>query len=371
MIRAPADNDGRPVIVGMSVAQHPAAAEALSLFDATSGLPFRFKGVGDLPDALAEYCRGVWAACGQPFGALKTGPSEVWAPATDDGTMWVAYSGGRDSTAAAIRCRSAGWDVVLYHVAGINRSYPDERNWAERGAAALGMPLVVDTVRVTGKGAGVVEAPTKNQVIAGLMAARMMTGVGARYTLGVHTSDTADRQTPLRNWSDGIETVQSYAAYLATRSPGLTFRPVLRDGLQSLAVVAAAGMLDYVHSCMTAYRFQKSVRAANERKFGPLLPGRCGGCYKCAAEALNLHAMGVRVVAPPVRAHAESVLNKFAAKYPDERVGDLFDFGRAFAYRDRVGALGPPVPTPKNRYGNFGGPIGTVYGTANLACDRI
>lgn len=372
MIRTPADNDGRPVVVGTAVARHPAAAEALSLWCATSALPF-CRDVGTLSFELLDYVGGVWGACDQRFADLPAVDPVSWGTPADDGTMWVAYSGGRDSTAAALRCRAAGWDVVLYHVAGINRSYPDERAWAERGAAALGMPLVVDTVRITGKGNGVVEAPTKNQVIAALMAARMATGAGAHYTLGVHGADAAARQTPLRNWSDGIETVEAYAAYLAARLPGLQFHPVLRDGTQALVEVASAGMLDHVHSCMAAHRFRKSIRAANEKRFGPLPPGRCGGCYKCAAETLALHEMGVQHAPHAHREHAEAVLAKFAAKYPGERAGDFFDRSGALANR-RPQTDWPSGPAPVTKipaYGSFGGPIGKLYATTQLARDRI
>lgn len=372
MIRT-ADNDGRPVVVGTAVTQHPAAVEALSLWCATSALPFR-KELGEIPYELQDYVGGVWSACDQKYDCI-TLDLDQWGTATDDGTMWVAYSGGRDSTAAALRCRAAGWDVVLYHVAGINRSYPDERGWAERGAAVLGMPLVVDTVRVTGKGGGVAEAPTKNQVIAGLMAARMATGAGAHYTLGVHGNSRAADMTPLRNWSDGIETVESFAAYLAARLPGLEFHPVLADSTQALAVVAEHGMLDHVHSCMAAYRFQKSIRAVNEKRFGPLPPGRCGGCYKCAGEALMLHEMGVRTAPFAYREHAEAVIKKHAAKYPGERTANILDAGAARKYR-RPQTDWPTMPVngswPKlTKYGSFGGPIGAVYATPRLVCGRI
>ena len=45
---------------------------------------------------------------------------------TNNGRIILCYSGGKDSTATAIRLKNEGWDIVLYHLRGINQTYRDE-----------------------------------------------------------------------------------------------------------------------------------------------------------------------------------------------------------------------------------------------------
>ena len=80
-------------------------------------------------------------------------------------TMLVAYSGGKDSTATALYYIDKGYDVILYHLKGINKTYVDEFKNAEKIAKLLGVPYVVEEVKLKGKQEWT-EHPLKNWIIA-------------------------------------------------------------------------------------------------------------------------------------------------------------------------------------------------------------
>lgn len=284
----------------------PPVREAVDLYHRTGSMPLL--PWPPVPDELADYLESVYAAGGQPVTLDRTGPADGWPclwPAIGNHPdlkatprMWVLFSGGKDSVAAALLARRDGWEPVLYHLAGINRGMGDEPRYAERVAARMGMPLLVDRVGVSGKKSGFMELPTKNQVTALCMLARMMQEVGeplggADYTGGWHPRDTQADTVFGYDYTDGTETLAAFHRYLQARVPELDFHLALESSVHAWAVVANAGLLQYIKSCVCPPRYKARVRAANVRKFGWLLAGRCGSCVKCAFEELALQRLGV------------------------------------------------------------------------------
>lgn len=284
----------RPTMLPIHVAQHPLVSLALRLHDATSALPMSAEW-GPVAPALYAYLVDVYGAVGCPLVAQATGPQPHAYVARDDGRLWVAYSGGKDGLAAALKARALGYAPVLYHVRGVNRAYPGEYRWAVQGAAAAGMPLVVDQVRIAGKATDFLEAPTKNQVIAACMAARMVQQGGSAWGMGTHSEDEPGAGNVLVNYSDNVGPMQRWGEYLASVVRGLVFVPLLRGPCEALALVARAGLLAHVHGCLKAHRFQvfEAKRAAARWGARTMLPGRCGQCHKCWSETIMLVALGV------------------------------------------------------------------------------
>ena len=297
---SPVMNDGRPVLVAKTAVAHPAVHEALALYNATSARPMRADW-GYRTTCFVNMVGQAYAALGESFDAITKGEAAPWTELPYDkkhhSTVWVAFTAGKDSVAAALKLREKGYSPILYHLHGINRSWPTELKNSRRAAHALGMPLVVDEVSVRGKRAEgpreIVCTPLRNQILLLMMCARMAAHGGRDYAFGTVTTDTERTQSPHHDWSDGASAMRTGHKYAESRFPGLTCLNFLQDEVESLAIVAAHGMLDYTRSCMTPHRFQGVRRAASVKRFGELLPGRCGECFKCCAEAVVLDAMGV------------------------------------------------------------------------------
>jgi hypothetical protein len=289
----------------------PGNDEAVVLFNSTSALPLLRWGM--VPDELGDYLELIYRGGGDsPYevGGERTGPAQPWAedPLPDTDVTWVSFTGGKDSVAAALDVEAAGRRPVLWHLAGLNRGMGDEPRYAQRIADRMGWPLIFDRVSITGKKNGLMELPTKNQVNALFLTSRMWAessgsallahhGHGRyasrEFVTGWHASDTQDKQAFGYDYSDGVEAIAAFNAYLSARYPGLRYRQVLHDTTEAWARIADAGLLQFIKGCVCPLRYKARVRAANVKKFGWLLAGRCGSCVKCAWEEHALQSIGV------------------------------------------------------------------------------
>jgi hypothetical protein len=102
--------------------------------------------------------------------------------------------------------------------------------------------------------------------------------------------------------------------------PGLQpHRTTLNGDTHGFAEVARAGLLEHVHGCCLPARYHARVRASVQKKASsPLLPGRCGSCFKCAREEIILQALGLRPRDEALQAHSVDRLRKLAE---EQRVG--------------------------------------------------
>jgi 7-cyano-7-deazaguanine synthase in queuosine biosynthesis len=274
---------------------------AVELWHGTCGRPMRPDWAG--PPELLAYLRGLYEDEGEQveLGVTRdpiVDDTRVPAPWVDPGRLtagqlWVAFSGGKDGLGAALMARDAGYQVVLFHVAGLNRGTAKaEHAAAERAAEAADMPLVVDHVKQRGSRAGFIEVPTRNQFVVTLMAAHMAKAGAGTYTMGNALSDVA--QGYLVAHSDLVDAVSRWHRWLQVLLPGLEQRTFLRHQTEGIAVIAKHGLTELAHgSCMAPVRFREGYISANERRYGvQLLPGRCGSCGKCTWEYLVLAALG-------------------------------------------------------------------------------
>ena len=83
----------------------------------------------------------------------------------NDNAVILAFSGGKDSIASAIKYKNEGYNVFLYHLKHINRSLSDEFIMAQESAKLLDMPLYIDEVTMSGNNIWM-EHPMKNMIIA-------------------------------------------------------------------------------------------------------------------------------------------------------------------------------------------------------------
>ena len=81
--------------------------------------------------------------------------------------MIVCFSGGKDSTATALYWVEQGYEVYLYHLKGINKTYKDEWKSAEVVAEKLNLPLIIEEIELQGN-QDWVEHPLKNMIVANM-----------------------------------------------------------------------------------------------------------------------------------------------------------------------------------------------------------
>lgn len=302
-----------------------ALAHALDLWNATRGTPMQRE--WQAPASLKPYLRHLYEQHNEEL-VIEPVEQPVWARGLDVSRCWVAYSGGKDSLAAALIAREQGYDVTLYHVDGLNRSVASaEVAAAHIGARAAGFPLVVEGVSQSGPRAGFLEVPSKNQVVVALMVARMIDVRAGTYVLGTTEADTAIAY--LCGYSDTTTAAELYQVWLDAVAPGIQRRIFIRQETQSMALIAREGYLDIpCGSCFAPLRFRAHLRAKNEAKYGVLLPGRCGSCPKCCWEYLVLDAIGYDVPGNGFLVHCLRYLQGQMSAYEGRKrsLEDVYDY---------------------------------------------
>lgn len=223
---------------------------------------------------------------------------DIEAPALKDKKRAiVAFSGGKDSIAAALKLRSEGISVKLLHVLGINRSFMHEIHAAKRAAELMQMPI--ETVRIAIRGKSIDEwreNPFRNCLIMAICAARGADDSSAIYALGNHTIASIKEIALECGLSDSMEIIEATAEYLGSVFKGYEQRYPLRNFSESLLTILRFGGLELMEassSCMMPERFKKAHRNNALKVYkGKLLEGRCGSCYKCSLEWIILSRAG-------------------------------------------------------------------------------
>lgn len=86
---------------------------------------------------------------------LKCEPNKFILPVPDKATeahnkAFIAFSGGKDCLATAIRAAQDGYQPTLVYIGGVNKSLPSERKHAQEVAKAAGFPLIELSLSIGG-----------------------------------------------------------------------------------------------------------------------------------------------------------------------------------------------------------------------------
>lgn len=202
----------------------------------------------------------------------------------------IGYSGGKDSLAAAIICAEAGMHPTLFHIRGLNKSYPNEADLVIEAAEATQFSTIIKSAKLHGK-TDYKENPTKDQLILAMMVDYgCQIGIN-RFSMGIERTNKLAESNILYNWSDAFEMFMAIAPLFQKVMPAYRWDWHIKNHTHSLKTIVGRdrSLLNHTISCLLPFRFQASRKEANEKRFGISLPrNRCGSCWKCCVEYLNL-----------------------------------------------------------------------------------
>lgn len=199
----------------------------------------------------------------------------------------VCHSGGKDSTSVAMHYKKLGYNVYLYHVTGLNKTYYDEYKCVQQVAEYLNLPYKFDDVSYKGFCNSWYEHPMKNMILANMaltwgIKEKISTKIafGNFYTSSLDTDDfNMCAGDTVEMWDAYENVIKRIIPHFKIYRPNKNYQTAynaLRDDIE---------LLSRTISCMTPNRFREHFRRRTLKNYQiDLLPNRCGCCWKCAVE---------------------------------------------------------------------------------------
>ena len=228
--------------------------------------------------------------------------SDITAPTitnSDLKTVVLGFSGGLDSVYQAIDLKERGYEVILYHLKGIN-TY--ENGQATKRcpviAKKLGMPYVESVISKKRGAQSVPENPLKNELIMSLMIDYCLENNIPYISLGDDLNLSLKDSVTGINVTDSRELTNAFIDGVR-KVIDIQFLPIMThtSKLDRIRKLVEYGLENDYYSCVQAGRFNKKLHDLNEKKYGvELFDGNCGcSCRKCAMHNLLLHYGNVKV----------------------------------------------------------------------------
>jgi len=203
----------------------------------------------------------------------------------------ICFSGGKDSTAIILYYKKLGYQILLYHLRGINPSYPNEYERAEELAKYFNIPLIIEKISLKGKN-DYLEHPLKNLVILAFTINYLINNKLFDYEIGFGNflDDHEDISKFNIDWSDNQEMWDAFKKIFTLYYQNLILKCNLKDTKDTFNLIDNnLEILNKTQSCLSPYRFQNKLHNYNENKYNiKLLEHRCGSCWKCAVEYIYL-----------------------------------------------------------------------------------
>lgn len=238
----------------------------------------------DLSNILEQ---NVWFYSVPEFTTYDYKPLDLPTGEYDSKNMIICMSGGKDSIATALFYKNLGYNIYLYHMRGVNRSYPDEYKSVMKVAKALDCPVYFDLVSVSGI-QQYIEHPMKNMLIAnGALHYGIREGIGTNIAFGNFTSSFLEDNVFDVCAGDCVDMWKAYEKIIQRIIPGFTVHTPLPNSESSLEMLMDyPDLLKSSVSCIIPYRFRKSLREKNFQLYPniKLFDNRCGSCWKCCME---------------------------------------------------------------------------------------
>lgn len=207
-------------------------------------------------------------------------------PTNYNKNMILAFSGGKDSIASALKWREAGYNVYLYHMKKVNRSLSDEWESAQKCAELLDMPIFFDEISYSGKHKWM-EHPMKNMLIAnGALSYGIRENISTNISFGNYLTSLLLDNPFDRCAGDCVDMWEFYEKIIQRILPNFKIHCNLDNMNETLEIVSEHKELyEASHSCLCRHSLRDYRNNWVKEKFGITLPRiRCGSCYKCAVE---------------------------------------------------------------------------------------
>ena len=208
----------------------------------------------------------------------------------DNNNIILAFSGGKDSIASAIRYKQYGYNVYLYHMRGINPTFSDEWACAERLAEMLELPIFIDGVHFKGYHKWT-EHPMKNMLIAnGALSYGIREGITTHLAFGNYTTSYLDDNVFDRCAGDCMDMWSAYEDIIRRVISDFEIDVNLENMGDTLNTLAdRKDLLDESLSCLCRHSLREYRKNWVKEKFGiDLFNRRCGSCYKCCVEYIYM-----------------------------------------------------------------------------------
>lgn len=207
-------------------------------------------------------------------------------PKYDPHNIIICFSGGKDSFSTIRHYQKLNYNVYLYHIKGINKTYYDEWKVAQEMANKLGLPIYFDELKYSGNHIWC-EHPMKNMIIANMaLTYGIQNNITTHIAFGDFNTASLDDNSFEVCGGDCKEMWDAYIKIIKRicKTVKISF-PISNYGVSLNTLLVEPEYLPYTISCMTPNRFRQSFRNRTLNKYNiNLLPHRCGCCWKCASE---------------------------------------------------------------------------------------
>lgn len=209
---------------------------------------------------------------------------------------FIAFSGGKDCLATAIRAEQDGYQPTLVYVSGVNKSLPSERRHAFAVAEHIGYPIKEVRISINGN-KEYNEHPLKNILILCLLVDLGIKHGASSFALGNIFEENSTHGSLDYDLSDSFDMIRAFNVFMRSIMPHYEYLSYIHDNLQSFYTVYKRDktLIPLLSTCITPDYRKPMIHRSNTAKYGKecVPEGRCGGCYKCADDYLFRRAFGL------------------------------------------------------------------------------
>ena len=165
---------------------------------------------------------------------------------------FIAFSGGKDCLATAIRAEQEGYKPTLVYVSGVNKSLPSERRHAYAVADAIGYPLMEVKISITGN-KEYNEHPLKNILILCLLIDLGAKHGATAFGLGNIFEENSTHGSLDYDLSDSFDMIRAFNRFCKGIIPHYRYLTYIHDNLQSFYTVYKRnkGLVSLLSTCIT------------------------------------------------------------------------------------------------------------------------